>query len=257
VSSLRGDLHIAALRSSVHRLHELTASLPEVQLTQRAYPSKWTIADVLSHLGSGAVITQRRLEDSFAGQQMPDDFAPRAWDEWNAKGPVAKRDDALAADAALLAAIDAVAADQRNSFASPLGPMIIDFEKFVGLRLNEHALHTWDIEVVGDQAATLESQSSSLIVDNLELVAGYTAKATGTTGGITVATTEPERRFRIELTKDAVAFSRETSTAHTVDVRLPAEAFCRLVYGRLDAAHAPPGSESEILNSLRAVFPGP
>ena len=34
----------------------------------RAYPSEWTIADVLSHVGSGAVIMQRRLDDSLAGR---------------------------------------------------------------------------------------------------------------------------------------------------------------------------------------------
>ena len=51
---------------------------------------------MLSHLGSGAVIMQRRLEDTLAGQAMPDDYAPGVWDTWNAKTPVEQRDDALA-----------------------------------------------------------------------------------------------------------------------------------------------------------------
>jgi hypothetical protein len=36
--------------------------MSEEELTTGAYPSEWTVAQVLSHLGSGAVITQRRLD---------------------------------------------------------------------------------------------------------------------------------------------------------------------------------------------------
>jgi hypothetical protein len=94
-----GQAHLEALRSSVDRLHDLAAPLTEQQLAGGAYPSEWTVAQVLSHLGSAAVITQRRLEDGLAGQDTPDDFAPGVWDVWSAKEPVAQRDDALAADA--------------------------------------------------------------------------------------------------------------------------------------------------------------
>src|SRR4051794_41733676 len=100
--------HVDALRSSVERLRDLAAPMSEEELTAGAYPTEWTVAQVLSHLGSGAVIVQRRLEDALAGRDTPDDFAPAVWDTWNAKGPVAQRDDALAADAALLARIEAV-----------------------------------------------------------------------------------------------------------------------------------------------------
>ena len=31
-----------------------------------------------------------------------------------------------------------------------MGPLSLGFNEFVGLRLNEHAFHTWDIEVVFD-----------------------------------------------------------------------------------------------------------
>src|SRR3954468_19389144 len=95
--------HVDALRSSVERLHDLAEARSEEDLTSGAYPAEWTVAQVLSHLGSGAVIMQRRLEDALAGQDTPDDFAPGVWSSWNAKRPVAQRDDALVADAALLA----------------------------------------------------------------------------------------------------------------------------------------------------------
>src|SRR4051794_22643282 len=52
-TSIPGQAHAHALRSSVDRLRGLTARMSEQELTGRAYPSEWTVAQVLSHLGSG------------------------------------------------------------------------------------------------------------------------------------------------------------------------------------------------------------
>jgi uncharacterized protein (TIGR03083 family) len=251
-----GEAQTNALRFSVASLHDLAAPLTEQQLTGGAYPTEWTVAQVLSHLGSAAVITQRRLEDALAGRETPDDFAPSVWDTWNAKSPVAQRDDALAADAALLARLEAVAPDDRDRFSSAMGPMTLDFTQFVGMRLNEHAFHTWDIEVVGDPEATLPEQVAALVIDNLELIARFTAKPTGETASIMVATTDPARGFTIDLTPETVSF-KAASDAAAADLELPAEAFARLVYGRLDAGHTPFGDHGAAIAALRRVFPGP
>jgi uncharacterized protein (TIGR03083 family) len=248
--------HVDALRSSVERLRDLAAPMSEEELTAGAYPTEWTVAQVLSHLGSGAVIVQRRLEDALAGRDTPDDFAPAVWDTWNAKGPVAQRDDALAADAALLARIEAVPPDDAETFASAMGPMRLGFAQFVGMRLNEHAFHTWDIEVVADPAATLPAQVVALVVDNLELVARFTGRPTGDTTTFTVATTGPQREFTVALTPDGVTLT-PGAAAGSPDVELPAEAFARLVYGRLDTKHTPSGEHGPALDLLRRLFPGP
>src|SRR4051794_3085680 len=115
------DAHVTALRSSVSRLREVVSRLDDADVIRRAYPADWTIADVLSHLGSGAVITQGRLDDTLAGVPTPDDFAPGVWDEWNAKSPLAQRDDALAADAALLARVEAATAQEAGRLTLPPG----------------------------------------------------------------------------------------------------------------------------------------
>src|SRR3954451_21997538 len=255
--------HVDALRSSVERLRDLATPMTGEELTAGAYPTEWTVAQVLSHLGSGAVIMQRRLEDGLAGQDTPDDFAPGVWDTWNAKSPVAQRDDALAADAALLARIEAVPPDDRNTFTSAMGPMTLGFAQFVGMRLNEHAFHTWDIEVVANPAATIPVPVAALVVDNLDLVARFTGRPTGDITTITVATTDPERGFTVELTPDGVALTPDgvaltpDAGATSPDVELPAEAFARLVYGRLDAEHTPAGEHGSALDILRRLFPGP
>jgi uncharacterized protein (TIGR03083 family) len=248
------DAHIAGLRLSVDRLRDIATSVEDV--TGRAYPADWSVAATLSHIGSGAVIMQRRLDDILADQPTPDDFAPGVWDAWNAKSPSEQRDDALAADAALLARIEAVAPGERSAFSMAMGPLTLDFAGFVGMRLNEHALHTWDIEVSGTSSATIPAEITALVVDNLELVARFTAKPTGETGTLTVTTTEPERAFRIDLSAESVTFT-PTIQPPQPDLRLPAEALARLVYGRLDPQHTPPGDHGPALENLRQVFPGP
>jgi len=252
------DEHIAALRASVNRLHQMVIAMSDDELARPAYPTEWSIADVLSHLGSGAVISKRRLDDTVNGRDTRQEFARGVWDEWNAKKPVAQRDDALVADAELLDRIDAVTPDQRENFESALGPMTLDFQQFVALRLNEHAFHTWDIEVAGNPDATIVQPAAGLVVDNLGLIVRFTAKPTGDTQSITIVTTDPARTFRIELTPEAVQFgTAEAAQTATPDLDLPAEAFARLLYGRLDPAHTPQGADGAALDTLRRVFPGP
>jgi uncharacterized protein (TIGR03083 family) len=249
--------HLDALRSSVARLRDLVRPLDDTQLEQQAYPTEWRIADVLSHLGSGAVITTRRLDDVLAGNALPDDFAPTVWDEWNAKSARKKAGDALAADQALMERLDAVSEQERSTFSTSLGPLTIGFDDLVGLRLNEHGMHTWDVEVTLDPAATLHPEQTALIIDNLGLIGRYTAKPTGSLRTIAVRTTEPARDFVLALAIDSVTFSAETSEG-PAQLVLPAEAFARLLYGRLDPDHTPPfDGDAEALAELRRVFPGP
>jgi uncharacterized protein (TIGR03083 family) len=249
--------HLDALRASADRLHALIVPLDDNDLEQPAYPSEWSIADVLSHLGSGAIIQQRRLDDTLAGQTMPDDFAPTVWESWNAKPARAKADDGLQADRVFVERLESLSDADRSALHLEMGPLTFDFDGFVAIRLNEHAFHTWDIEVALDSAATIPVDVASLVVDNLDLVARYTAKPTGTTRTITVATTSPARRFTIDLTTDSVTFTSDTTEAHA-DLTLPAEAFARLVYGRLPADLTPLiDGDSSALDELRSVFPGP
>jgi uncharacterized protein (TIGR03083 family) len=250
------ESRLAALRSSVERLQRITASLDDAQLSSRAYPSEWTIADVLSHLGSGAVISHRRLLDVLDGQDTPDDVAQGVWDEWNAKTPEAKRADALVADTALLDALEAVAPDARQAFGMATGPLTLDFDAFVGMRLNEHVLHTWDIEVVGDPAATTPAELAEHVVGNLDLIARFTVKPNGDEATIAVATGDGAHGLTVQLTADAATVS-VGPPSRPVAITFDADALVRLVYGRLDPAHTPAGVDGPALDSLRQVFPGP
>ena len=249
------DSPLPALRNSVGRLHQLCRGLDDAQLEMQSYDGEWSIADVLSHLGSAAVIMRRRLEDTQDGVETPEDFAPAVWDEWNAKSARARADDALVADESVLEALESVSPADRARLRFPMGPLSLRFDEFTALRLNEHAFHTWDIEVVFDDDAHLPGDAVAVVVDNLGLIARFTARPTGEVRDIAVRTTDPARDFAVRLSVDAVELG---AGGDEPDLVLPAEAFCRLVYGRLDPDHTPAftGDES-VLDTLRAVFPGP
>ena len=71
-----------------------------------------------------------------------------------------------------------------------------------------------------------------------------------------VSTTDPERTFILE-TGESATLAPSEGEAGPADLVLPAEAFIRLVYGQLDADHAPPiaGGAAD-LDELRAIFTG-
>ncbi len=250
------DNPLGALRTSVGRLHQLCRGLDDAQLEARSYCSEWTIAAVLSHLGSGAVIMVRGLEDALAERTAPDDFAPAVWDAWNAKTSRAKADDALAADEGLLEAFESVSGADRARLDFPFGPVRVGFDAAVGLRLNEHALHTWDIEVVFDDDARIPHDVAAVVVDNLELIARFAAQPSGEERTVRVHTTDPGRDFTLHLSPERAELAAGEG-GHDPDLVLPAEALCRLVYGRLDPDHTPAFTgDPALLDGLRAVFPG-
>ncbi len=246
---------IEVLAISARHLRNIVEGLEPSQLDAPAYPAEWTIADVLSHLGSGAVVLQRYLEDALAGSETPSDFAPSVWAEWNNKSSPIKATDSLLADEELLQRLRSLTNEERAGFHFVMGPLSVDFPGFVCLRLNEHTLHTWDIEVTLAPRAALDPRAAALVVDRLETVVRFTGKALSTDAHIAVRTTDPRRDFSITLGPDAVSLTPNTQGGEP-DLELPAEAFVRLVYGRLDPEHTPVDADID-LDTLRQVFPGP
>ncbi len=250
------DNPLPPLAASVGRLHELVRGFDLGELESPSYCPGWTIADVLSHLGSGAVLMERRLEAVLAGTALADDVVQPVWDEWDAKSPRAKADDALAEDERLGAAFAAVDAEDRARIEFPFGPVTVSFETAAALRLNEHALHTWDIEVMSDAGASLPADAAAVIIDNLGLIGRFAAKPTGEEREIRVRTSAPVRHFTVRLTVQSAELLGGDGGVDP-DLELPAESFCRLVYGRLDPEHSPAvRANGEVLDTLRRVFPG-
>lgn len=258
------------LRASHERLIATFAELGDERATHPSYDDGWSVADVASHLGSGAEIFRGYLDAGVDGGPAPAGEGNQAiWDAWNAKSPSDQVRDSAAVNAAFLEAVDAMDDDARSAWRMQVFGMDLDLPAFLRMRLGEHALHTWDVAVALDPAATLPEDQATLVSESLGMLAGWTGKATGEPTSVVVSTTEPALRFRLELGPEKVALSPHTNELETNEptdagsdevarLTLPTEAFVRLVYGRLDPAHTPASVSATgvDLDQLRRVFPG-
>ncbi len=243
-----------ALHASVERLRSIVESLDPIQLSAPAYPSEWTIADTLSHLGSGAVIMRATLDAIVSGIPVAPGYSQTVWDEWNAKSPADQAAGVVGADHALLERAEALTESQRASLQFPFGPMTVSVPEALGMRLNEHAVHTWDVEVMLDPAAVLSEGSSRVILGSLPMIARFAAKDDGVARSVTVRTSEPTKEF--VLATGAGSVSLHPGAGDGPVVEMPAESFVRLVYGRLDTDHTPAALDPAEIASLRPLFPG-
>lgn len=256
-----------ALAGSHDRLCELVGELGGEGLRRPSYCADWSIAQVLSHLGSGAEIFQGALDAAVAGEPGPsrDDFPP-IWDRWNAMTAEEQTESFLATDGRLIESLEELGDRLDELELTVFGGMSLDAVGFLGMRLSEHTLHTWDVAVSLDQRATLDPDAAVLLVDRLPQMAARTGKAEGAGDAgplaVTVRTVSPSRRFLVE-TDGQVAMTpldpQDGAGEDTAsDLELAAEALVRLVYGRLDPDHSPDvgSSARTTLAALRSIFPG-
>ena len=252
---------IGALRHSHDTLRAKVEPLDPGQLEQRSYASEWSIAQVLSHLGSQAEIFGLFLDAGLSGQDPPgpDAFRP-IWDTWNAKSAQAQAADALRADQATLERFESLDADEQSQLHLQLFGMELGAAGLARMRVSEHAIHAWDVLVALDPAATVAPDAVALLIDTLDQLVARSAKPDGKQRKVRVTTTDPERTFILE-TGDAVTLVAADGEAAPElglsELRLPAEAFVRLLYGRLDPDHTPPAESTGVeLDELRPIFPG-
>ncbi len=90
----------------------------------------------------------------------------------------------------------------------------------------------------------------------LELIARFTGKTLDVERPVSVRTTDPRRDFALTLRPEAVSLNASGPKSHP-DPELSAEAFIRLIYGRLDPEHTPALEGRDLLAILRRVFSGP
>jgi uncharacterized protein (TIGR03083 family) len=248
---------IDALRHSHDALRAIVEPMDEAGLQRQSYDDEWSIAQVLSHLGSGAQIFGLLLDAGLSGAEPPgrDVFQP-IWQAWNERSPQAQATDALAADEALVKRLESLDAGERDRVRLQLFGTDLDLTGLTRMRLGEHAVHSWDVAVALDPGATVAAEAVSLLIDVLGPVAGRAGKPLGRPLTVHVTTTRPDREFTIEAS-DSVRLEPAQAAVALPSMRLPAEAFIRLVYGRLDPAHAPAVEVSEVdLDELRQIFPG-
>jgi uncharacterized protein (TIGR03083 family) len=253
---------IATLRGSHDRLAGLVQPLTPEQIRARSFCTDWSIAQVLSHVGSGAEISLLMLPGALGEGEPagPGSFQP-VWDVWNAKTPDEQAADALVSDERQVEALEQLTDEQLSKISLPFFGMDLDAVGLVRLRLGEHALHTWDVAVALDPAATVSPDAVDLLIDNVpSFLAPRLGKAPADPFAVRITTTAPDRDYLL-ATADTVIMTEYPADGTDVpvgEVAMPAEALLRLAYGRLDPAHTPAtvtGAPAD-LSQLRSIFPG-
>jgi uncharacterized protein (TIGR03083 family) len=250
---------IPALRASHERLVTALTPLTESDVAARSYCSDWTIAQVAAHLASGSEIFGLFVDAGLQQTPAPsgEQFKP-IWDRWNAKAPMDQVRDAPAAGAAFVDKVAGLTGDepwQLRMFGAERS-----MAEVARMRLSENTVHSWDIMVVLQPDATLPEDAVALLLDTLPGLAEHVGKPSPPPLRVHVITSSPAREFLLDLSDTGArvtALGAAPSDA-AATLRLPAESFLRLVYGRMDAAHTPAAvtAEGVDLDRLRAAFPG-
>jgi len=253
---------IETLRESHDRLTGLVKQLSPEELRAQSYCTEWSVAQVLSHLGSGAEIALMGLPGAL-GDAEPvsrDAFAP-VWDKWNAKGPDDQAADALTIDETHVSSLEGLTEDQLARLSMNFFGMELDAVGIIRLRLGEHTLHTWDVAEHGDPAATVPGAAAALLVDTIPaFLAPRLGRPLPEPFAVRITTTDPDRDYLL-TSGEAITMTDwpgDSGGDAVPQVTMPAEALLRLSYGRLDAAHTPASVTGgpDVLDKLRAIFPG-
>ena len=266
--STLADRTISALRGNHDQLTVRVSGFDEEDLARQSGSSLWDVAQVLGHLGSGAEIALAGLQAGIAGYEAPgQDFTQLVWDRWNAMSAQEKAQGFLGANEQLVTAYESLGATARQEVQVKLAflPFPADVSLLSGMRLNEAALHGWDVRVAFDLQATLTVLETAAMLEQLTgpltFMLGFLANSEvlkGIQTTLQVQTTDPHRVLGLVLGESVSLGEAPTDVGGVLTS--PAEALLRLLAGRLDEAHTPDTltitSDAVTLDQLRRIFPG-
>ncbi|MEV6057139.1 maleylpyruvate isomerase N-terminal domain-containing protein [Streptomyces sp. NPDC052107] len=252
---------LAPLRVSSDRLDTAVADLSDEDLSRPSFADGWSIAQVLSHLGSAAEIcatlVERGLKGSTRGPQR-EELLP-VWERWNALPGPAQRAAWQEADARHLHLLDGLTPDQRESLRVPYFSGLLGLADYAGYRLSEQSVHAWDITVAQDPASTIPAREVELLWQRLDLVATRfrDAETLARLGPLQFAVelTDAQRTLLLDLDAELHVYPCEPAEP-AVTVSGTAEAVLRLVYGRNRPQDGVEVTGVATLDDLRSLFPG-
>lgn len=256
------DRTIAVLRTTHDDLAALVPGLTDEQLAAPSGASEWTVAQVLSHLGSGAEIGLATLQTALAaGLAAEPGFNESVWDRWNAMSPREQATNFLDHDGRLVAAYENLTSEQRGSAQVDLGflPEPLTLASYAGMRLNESAQHSWDVRVAFDPSASIPADVAAVLAEHMASGLGFLIGFIGKADVLSEpAVVDIEGSGYGLVVTDKVAVVTEPADP-TATFTGPLESAIRLVGGRLRPANTPETVEvtgGVTLDDLRRVFPG-
>lgn len=251
------DRVIAAIRFNHDTLVALVPNIDDQHLTGPSGASEWTVAQVLSHLGSSAEIGRKPIARA-VGEDVVDEENQAIWARWDAASPVDQTAAFVQHDAAFLSLVEGLSPEQRSSTTVDLGflPQPVPLVVALAMRLNEVANHAWDVRVGLDPNAEVDDRSAAALLEvfqgPLAFLLGFAAKPDQVDGDVRLAV--PGGGIVIG---EGVAVT-EAPADRTATLTGAPGAAVRLLSGRLrppyDGAVEVTGNVS--LDDLRRVFPG-
>jgi uncharacterized protein (TIGR03083 family) len=238
-------------------LARLVRTLTDDQLATTSGAAEWTVAQALSHLGSGAEIGRAPIAQA-AGEIVAAEDNQTIWARWDASAPRAQAEGFLEYNGRWIETVEALTPEQRTSLTVDLGflPEPVPLLTALGMRLNEVANHSWDVRVAFDAHTGVDADSAKVLVDLLTgpmgFLLGFFAKPAELAEPVSVAV--PGAGLVID---DAVTVVDHLDSP-SATFNGPPEAFIRLISGRLKAPYdnGVTVEGSVTLNDLRRVFPG-
>src|SRR5579862_8983721 len=224
------DAVIAALRSGYDSLAGIVRDLSDEQLAGPTGAAEWDVSQVLSHLGSGAEIGQNTLHVSLEGKPNPGlEFNKTIWARYDNASRRERLEWFLAANEALIQSYESLSDEVRDTLRIDMGflPAPVDVATACGFRLSEFALHSWDVRAGTDPAATVAPEATPILLQRLPMLAV-----------IAVTTTDPAQDFTVDLGEKASIIPGAPEQSDGA-LTLPAEAFVRLIVGRLKPQYTP------------------
>jgi uncharacterized protein (TIGR03083 family) len=255
---------IAALRTGHDDLAGLVPGFSDDDLARPSGAADWDISQVFSHLGSGAEIARAGLQATLDGEPHPGSgFNHAVWDKWNAMTRRERADGVLESNRALVELYESLDAATRENLRIDMGflPAPVDVATAARLRLSEFTLHSWDVRAAFDTSATLAPDATAALLNAEPDMLAWIGKPDALNGRslvIGVTTTAPASVFALRL-QAPVSVDFDVPERPDGTLTLPAEAWLRLVAGRLAPRNTPGSVVAEgaaDLDLLRRVFPG-
>ena len=171
-----GRTIVEVLRASHDRLAAAVSGLDAEGLRGPSYDNDWSLAQVVSHLGSGAEVIGAMVTAALLGRPLPGaESFPPIWDRWNAMAPSEALGALLEEDGTLVERFERLDDTQLALRVDVFG-MSTDLAGLGRMRLSELCLHTWDVAVMADPGASLAEDAAAILVDELGSAASRTGR---------------------------------------------------------------------------------
>ncbi|MDE3076509.1 MAG: maleylpyruvate isomerase family mycothiol-dependent enzyme [Chloroflexota bacterium] len=244
----------SAIRAAEHNEYErLSAYLGQLDADgwqETSYCADWPVLRVISHLSSSAVINGGRLAAWFQGRPpMAREEFPKLWAHYDSLTAEQMLPEFRQATDEYFKVFDALTEDHgATEVEGFMGKQPAN--RYIMGRLNEMALHAWDVYVGRDRRARLTQETVGLLLPVQRAVSLDRQRAEKLAGKkVQFRTVGPSDSLVLDLTGEQPALTHGEGASPDVSLELPAEEFCRLMYGRQFV----PGTRSGMI--LRAGSP--